>query len=409
MSGKRILLFGNDDFSLWHFRRALIEKLLSRGHSVSVLCPPGKYCALMSEMGARVIVIAMPRFIAPFRDLKVLFTLMRIMHKGRFDLVHTMTIKPNIYGTLVAALWRVPRRVSLVSGLGAMFVKQRGILELRQTFIRTLYRLAFRFCHKVWCQNADDYRRLIDDRILRPGQGIVIRGSGINPRYFCRGQVPEDAIQRLRSSLSLLPATPCVLLVAARMIRSKGVLEFLAAAHELGSRYPDWRFLLVAPFEAGNPDSVPKAFLEFKCGDNVRIIDQFQDDIRPYYELAEIVTLPSYYPEGVPRSLLEAMAFSRPIVTTDMPGCKETVEANQNGFLIPPRDSNALADALETLMSDASLRRRMGDNSRLMVEREFSEERVVLRVLVELYGFPVEESREEGVGDAREALIGVRS
>jgi len=174
-------------------------------------------------------------------------------------------------------------------------------------------------------------------------------------------------------------------MVAARLIWSKGVREFIEASKILKSVYPDWIFLMVCPQDPGSPDSVPKEYIDNHHSDNLIVIDCFRDDIKDIIALADIMVLVSYYREGVPRTLLEALSMSKPIIASNSVGCKEVVEEGKNGFLVPVKDANQLAEKLKILMGDEKKRQVLGEYSREIAKNYFDETIVIGRVLKELY------------------------
>lgn len=384
MSKTKIALVGNDDFSIWHFRRALIGELVRRNYDVSIVVPVGAYFEKLSSTGARCIGMPMQRFMSPLHDLWLFFRLLRLFKRERFGIVHTMTIKPNIYATLAAALCGVPERYCLISGLGFMFAGKTAHPSLRQRIARQLYRIGLQRCTRAAFQNPDDKDFFVKQRLVPAERAIVILGSGVDTNAFSRDTVSEPDISELKKKLGLDDRSKCVVLVAARMIWSKGIREFVEAAAALKETFPVWRFILVAPRERGTPDEVPENYFT-KLPENLIVVDEFQHEIKLFLALSDIAVLPSYYPEGVPRSLLEAMSFSCPVITTDMPGCRETVEEGKNGFLIPPKDTGALIDRLTVLMAAPELRSRMGSHSRRLVNEKFSETGVVRQIFENLY------------------------
>ncbi len=381
----KIALIGNDDFSMWHFRRGLIHELGKRGHEVCLLMPSGAFFKKFEDEGIRCIPLALKRFMNPASDVLLLLRLVRILKRERFDLVHTMTIKPNIYGTLAATFAGIPRRVCLISGLGFMFANGAAAPSLSQRVARLLYRLSLKFCSAAAFQNRDDLELFVSKALIERDKAILILSSGVNTDQFSRARATERDLDNARRLLSIEPGNLCVTLIAARLIWSKGVAEFVSAARALAADFPLWRFILVAPRDDASPDSVSREFLSSNPPPNLRVIDVFQTDILPLQALSDIAVLPSFYPEGVPRSLLEALSLGVPVITTNTPGCRETVIEGKNGFLVPPRDAEALARKLAELMKSAELRKSFGRESRILAEGRFSEQRVVEETLTKLY------------------------
>lgn len=387
----KIALILNDDFSMWHFRGGLIKALVSRGMDVCVIVPPGPYVSKLEEIGARCLPIAMNRFITPFQDLKLLSQLYRVFKSEQFDLVHNMTIKPNIFGTVAAKLAGIPRIVCLVSGIGYVFSDELN--SIRNKIIRViaifLYRVSLGISHKTWFQNQDDLDFFIEQKIITPDKGIVIRSGGINLHEFSPSSVNSELLERLRTELHLDVDCKCVVMVAARLIWSKGVREFIEASNLLKSAYPDWIFLMICPQDPGSPDSVPKEYIDTHRSENLIVIDYFRDDIKNLIALADIMVLVSYYREGVPRTLLEGLSMSKPIIASNSVGCKEVVEEERNGFLVPVKNSNKLAEKLKILMDDENKRQLFGKHSREIAKKYFDETLVINRVLKELYEYEI--------------------
>jgi len=333
----------------------------------------------------------MDRFISPVNDLLLFPRLFWTLKKGQFDLVHNMSIKPNIYGTIAAKMAGVKKVVCLLSGTGFAFAEFPGIKhKLLRGLVMLLYKFSLRMSDKVWFQNPDDFGYFIRNRILQFSKGVVIRGSGVDMEEYSQGSVSDKERSMLRKELCIPDESHCVLMVVARMIKSKGIYEFLESVTILREKYPGWYFILVAPTDEGTPDAVPKEYIEqFENIESIRIIKTFRHDIKVFEAISDIMVLPSFYPEGVPRVLIEGLAMSMPLVTTDRPGCRETVEDGKNGLLIPVKNKKALVDALDILMNNESKRVDFGRYSRLKAETEFGEKIVLSRVISELYGLPV--------------------
>lgn len=382
----KVALVGNDDFSVWHFRGGLIRALVSRGVDVSVIVPAGNYRVAIESLGARCLNVPMSRFVTPASDVLLTWRLFRVFRRERFDIVHNMTVKPNIFGTFAAWAAGVRRRVCLVSGLGFVFAERASLRgRFVRAVVRTLYRTASKLSDKTWFQNPDDFDQFVAERLIPREKGVVIRSSGVNLDTFHAGVVPSESLSALREEFGVPTGNRWVLMVAARLVWSKGVREFVEAAHRLRGVHPDWTFVMVAPPDPGSPDAVPRSWIDENQSENLIVVDRFRDDIQRFLASSDVVVLASYYREGVPRSLLEGMAMSKPIVTCDSVGCREVVEHGRNGFLIPVRDSHALAARLDELMRDERLREAFGRESLAMATELFDERLVVREVLSQLY------------------------
>ena len=280
-----------------------------------------------------------------------------------------------------------PRCVCLVSGLGSVFGENRSFLgAFRQAIVTALYRLALRVSDKTWFQNPDDCQICIERNIIRECKSLVIKSGGINLQEYSPTSVQSEQIAELKAQLGVPTDSKCVVMIAARMIWSKGVAEFIHAAHSLKKYFPEWHFVMLTPEDTESDESVPRSYIEKHTSDNLVVVDCFRPDVKVFTAMADILVLPSYYREGVPRSLLEGMALKKPLVTTDSPGCREVVRDGHNGFLTPPKDKAALVEKIEILLNDADKRILFGINSREFARNTFSEEIVVGRVISELYG-----------------------
>jgi glycosyltransferase involved in cell wall biosynthesis len=397
----RIALVLNDNFSMWHFRKGLIRTLCQEGHDVFTVTPDGPFVKQLESLGAKHRSVPMNRFVGPLADVAMVWHLFWTFRRERIDLVHNMTVKPTIYGAVAARLAGVPKTVALVSGIGLPFMDgggwRRRALRIAVT---AMYRLAFALTDKVWFQNPDDVSFFVSLGLLSHEKTVLIRGSGVNVDEFDAAMVDAEALTGLRRELGIGPDTTTLMMVVARLIWSKGIKEFVETAALLVEECPDARFCLVGPFDPGHPDAIPFEYLEKMKSRNLFIHTKFRQDVRELLAVADIVVLPSYFREGVPRVLLEALSLGKPIVTTDHPGCRETVDNGINGWLVAPRDSKALAGSLIPLIADGDMRRRFGQSSRRKAEREFDEHDVVGGVLTRLYGLDARQVPQANVHSA---------
>ena len=377
----KIALVNNRDFTLWQFRRGLIRRLAELGHEVVVVSPTGPYVGRLEGLGARHRAVAVRPYVDPVGDAAFVGRLARVYHEEGVELAHHITIKPNVLGSFAARLAGVGRMVGLVAGLGDLFGERAGWkgAAVREGAL-ALYRAAFALNHRVWFQNPDDLELFVGRRVVPRRKAVLIRGSGVDLGEYSPEAVGPERMMELRRELGLAEGRP-VVLMASRANRSKGVGEFIEAA---GRVKTDAQFLLAGGAEWGR-DAVTEAELESRRSARFRWIG-FRSDVRELLALADVVALPSYYREGVPRVLLEALAMGKPVVTTSTPGCREVVEEGVNGYLVAPRDAAALASAVERLLEDRGRREAFGRRSREKAEREFDEEVVVERVIREVYG-----------------------
>jgi N,N'-diacetylbacillosaminyl-diphospho-undecaprenol alpha-1,3-N-acetylgalactosaminyltransferase len=379
-----------DAFTAWQFHRPWLLALRDRGVDVSVISAPvhSGDVESITHAGITHIPVAFERFISPAADLRFLARLYAILRERRFDYVHSLNLKCFIYGSLVAFAARVPRILGAVEGLGFAYtdpVGLRGRLLVR--VMDMLSQLACTLSDKVWFVNSDDLGAFVSRGIIPQSKAVLIRSVGVDVADFSTTSIDPETLDVLKGELCTRSTTSVVTMVAARAVWSKGVREFVEACEQLVRQHPHTRFLLLAPLESGSLQAVPAEYLAAaqRRNPNLRWLSTFRRDVREILALTDVFTLPSYYREGVPKVLLEAMAMGKPIVTTDNVGCREVVEDGVNGILVPVRDSVALAAALDKLLAEPAARRAYGIRSREKVLREFADSVVTQRVLGELY------------------------
>lgn len=377
MSSIKIYLLAQDAISVYWFRRPLIRDLVKAGAEVHVLLPDPEAAQVpaIKATGARVRFAPVRNTsLNPLGDLRTLWFYWQTFRKERPGVVFSYAAKTNIWGMIAAALAGVPRRVAMVEGLGFAFTPSSdGRLTFKQRTIggvlTTLYRVAFKCAHKVGLLNPDDFQELRKWTGLPKYKAVMIGGIG----------VPLDEWPEQPPYLR-----PITFTLVARMLREKGVLEFVAAARRIKANYPEVRFVLVGGLHP-NPGSIQKEEIESWVREGVVEWAGQVADVRPWLAQTSVFVLPSYYREGVPRSTQEAMAMARPVITTDAPGCRETVMDGVNGFLIPPRDVDALVAAVERFIANPNLIRSMGTESRRLAEERF-DVRVVNQRLMQILG-----------------------
>jgi glycosyltransferase involved in cell wall biosynthesis len=306
------------------------------------------------------------RGLNPFRELLVLANLWRIYRREQPDIVHQVALKPVLYGALAAWFTGCGKVVNALAGLGFIFVSGRK----RARLLRPLVRVALRWLldrpgSRLVLQNRDDVEQFTQEKLADPKKIILIRGSGVDLARFAP---------------VLEPPGPLVVMLASRLLWDKGVGEFVEAARRLRNQGATARFVLVGDGDSENPATIPRRQLDaWKEAGDIEWWGR-RDDMPQTLGMAHIVCLPSYR-EGLPKVLLEAAAIERPMVATDVPGCREIVRPGENGILVPVRDAGALAAAIEKMLRDKAMRRRMGKAGRMLVEKEFAQEIVITRTL----------------------------
>ena len=362
----RVALVINTSWNIWNFRRGLVRALQAAGHEVLAIAPPDAYSGrLETELGCRYVPIMMEnKGTNPLRDLQLTRRFVAVYRRERPDVVLHFTIKPNIYGTLAARLAGVPS-INNVSGLGTVFIVENLVSRVA----RGLYRLAFRFPRKVFFQNNDDRELFIRYGLIRPALTGLVPGSGVDLMRFC----PQPA---------QLSGGAFTFLMVARVLYEKGIVEYLEAARqvraELGAGV---QFQLLGSLDEAGGVGMPRAtFEQWLAEGHVHYLGT-SDNVAEHLHRADCVVLPSYR-EGTPKTLLEAAACGKPLVTTDVPGCRETVQHGLNGYLCQVRSTADLAAKLLAVAQLPPARlAAMGAASRQLAEEKFDEQLVLQQYL----------------------------
>lgn len=372
MSARRCLLFvvNNPAFFMSH-RVPVALAAQKAGYDVHVATMDGPAVADIQALGMTHHAIPMTRSGKhPLQELGTLLALIRLFRRLRPEVVHLVTIKPVLYGGIAARLTRVPSMVAAISGLGFVFLSHSLKMRMVRAVVARLYRIALGHPNsRVIFQNANDRDLLKSLGAVRDDQVVIIRGAGVDLQAYTPSPEP--------------PAPPVVVTMVARLLRDKGVQEFVQAARLLRERGVPVRMQLVGGLDAGNPTSATQADVDaWQREGCVQALGE-RTDVAALYAASHIAVLPSYR-EGLPKSLIEAAACGRAVVTTDVPGCRDAIEPGVTGLLVPVRDAKALADAIARLAGDADLRQSMGAAGRALAEREFDIDQVA-RTHVALY------------------------
>ena len=391
--GLRIAIVCPDDISIVLFCKGIIQAFQANGaNRIYVISDilrqdaDGRYAATIRSWGVDHIPLEFYRFFNPLRDLRYTISLFRIFRNEKVDFVMNISTKPNIFGTIAARCANVQKITSSVWGMGAAFVEShRAKMKLLNGTLQFLYWIAFRLNTKVWFTNETDYNYFLLHGVLPKRKGLLTKNY-VSTDDYAPLSVSEEQVSGLRQTLGLKSSDRVVIMVG-RMSWAKGVKEFVDAAAILENKLPHVKFILVGPMDEGSPDSIPERYLrESEKNENFRWIG-FRNDVKELYAISELAVLPSYYREGgFPRGLTEPMSMGKPIITTDSVHCKGTVEEGKNGYLVPIKDSKALANAIEKLMVDEDKRREFGLYSRKKAVKEFDEKVIVPKVINEFLG-----------------------
>lgn len=358
----KILFIANSAWSLYNFRQSLILRLIDEGHEVVMLAPKDDFTDRLRGLGCECIALPMDnKGTSVLRELGLLIRIRKALKAIQPDVVLGYTIKCNIYTALVA-----PRTMPLipnVTGLGTAFLST-GFLN---TVVKILYRIAFRGPRVVFFQNTDDKNLFVEKKLVRESQAHLLPGSGVDLKYFPATDMPQtDTVQ---------------FILVARMLWDKGVGEFVEAAKEIHKDLPTARFLLLGPSDVENRTAISAETLLGWHADGVVEYIGPTDDVRPHIAAADCIVLPSYR-EGTPRSLLEAGAMARPIITTDTPGCRDVVANGVTGFLCEVKNAKSLEEAMRKFLSlSPSERERMGRRGRQKIETEYDQKIVIKKYL----------------------------
>ena len=362
-----LLFLVTEDWYFWSHRLALARAARDSGWRITVATRVQAHRARIEAEGFRVVALPWRRGGGSrLAELQALWRIYRLMRRERPDLVHLIALKCIIYGGLAARLAGIRARVSTVAGLGYGFTSK----SLKSLLFRPVLRLALRLAmggpgSLVTVQNPDD-RRVLADGIVSADRMVLIRGSGVDVERFAPAPEPDG-----------VP----VVAMACRLVRDKGVTVVVEAARRLKAAGVAVRFRLAGALDPENRDAHTRDELQGWVAEGLVEWDGPVDDVPGLWRASHIAVYPSVYGEGIPKTLLEAAACGKPIVTTDMPGCRETVDDGISGFLVPPGDAEAVADRLRRLIEDPDLRRRMGEAARAKALAEFADARIVAETL----------------------------
>ncbi|HEX4492975.1 MAG TPA: glycosyltransferase family 4 protein [Acidimicrobiia bacterium] len=365
----RVVVIGGWAPSLVRFRGPLLAAMVARGHDVIAMAADGSDVVTrqLAELGVRFEPIALARTgIDPIEDTRAFAALVRTLRAHRPDLVFGYTIKPIVYGSLAASVAGVPWRAAMITGLGYALATPRTAKQRAVAVVaRSLYRAALARCQAVFVQNADDLAELRARHVLASTAPVtMVRGSGVDLEHYAKAPLPDG--------------DPTFLFLG-RLLHDKGIGEYVAAAARVRERHPQARFRVVGWLDS-NPECVRRDELDRWCAAGLIDYRGPTEDVRPHLRDAHVVVLPSYR-EGTPRSVLEAMSTGRAVITTDAPGCRDTIVDGVSGLLVPVRDPGALARAALRLVESRALVERLAAGARARVESLYDARQVASQML----------------------------
>jgi glycosyltransferase involved in cell wall biosynthesis len=378
----KIAYVGGPDLSL---RIPIIKLLRSSGYHIYGIGSNSSEKKLFNNNGILYVYYPLKRRFSIISELKSFLNLYTIFKRERFSIVHAFDTKPTIIARIAAKLAKTPIIIGTITGLGSLF-SEPNILNM---IIRRIYIIAQKFACKLSdmtiFQNEDDRDFFIENKISNRSKVDIIRGSGVDSKRFSSDAIDMKHIQKLKKELCI--GSNLIVTMVGRLVRYKGVKEYLETAKLLKNNYGDVAFLLVGPQDK-TLASFPMEELS-RYSQDVKYIGA-RSDVREILSLSDIVVLPSYYREGIPRILLEAASMGKPIIATNIPGCMEVVENGKNGFLVPPRSTQTLAEAIKKLILNEEMRREMGVASRKIAVEKF-ELNIVLDKTSNIYNKLLEE------------------
>lgn len=368
----RIGIVINSAWNIYNFRKGLVESFIKDGHSVIAIAPSDEFVVNLENLGCEFVAVEMAsKGTNPAQDLKLIWKLYKTYKENKLDIVLHFTIKPTIYGTFAAKLLNIPS-INNVTGLGTVFIRQ----NLTSKIAHLLYRLAFKFPKKILFQNKDDKKLFLDSSLVKEEITDLVPGSGVDTVHFVSKK--EEKINfGQRDELLEIDEKPFVFLLIARLLYDKGILEYIEAVRILREKNPTVQFQLLGKIDTDKGLGISKEIVEKWQKEGLITYLGRVNDVRHLIDKADCVVLPSYR-EGTPRTLLEAASMSKPLIATDVAGCREVVEHDVNGFLCLPKNAQDLANKMQLLLLSSKERlAEMGAASRQIAVNKFDQSLVI--------------------------------
>jgi N,N'-diacetylbacillosaminyl-diphospho-undecaprenol alpha-1,3-N-acetylgalactosaminyltransferase len=379
----KICFFANSDFYLYNFRFNLLKELKKSNWEVFVCCPETKvfFKEEFKNAGIIFLPISIKRGMGSiFDNYKYFQQVKKICRTNRFDLCHNFTPKVSILGSWAQKKAGIKNIVCSVSGLGYVYASSKFSHKILRIILNKAYKIVFSFCKKVIFQNPDDLEFFLKKKIIIKRKAELIMGSGVDCNYFQKERADISEAEAIKRQLGLNGEILVVMI--SRLLWQKGVREFVGASEKL--RNSQIKFVLVGPIDKENPDFVPsKNISEWEEKGLIQYLGE-RKDIREVLFASDIFVLPSYYQEGVPKVLLEAASMEKPLVAADNVGIREVIEEGINGFLVRPKKSQDLSEAILKLAENPGLRQRFGQTGRQKILQQFSDE-IVINKTREIY------------------------
>jgi len=360
---KTITICSNTSWYLYNFRMGLIRTLQEQGYRIVLIAPKDDYSPRLEGLGYKHYHIDIDnKGTNPIEDTKLLYQFYQLFKTIKPDMVLIYTIKPNIYGGIVSKILNIPT-INVIAGLGTVFLND----NLSSQIARWLYKVSFNR-NRVLFENEDDCKEFLAKNLVKKSQTKLIPGSGINTEAFQPKHSPSNSKN-------------LVFLLIARLIKDKGVVEYIEAIKSIRTKYPTVQFKILGSYYFGNPSSISEDEVKGWIDDGIIEYLGYTDAVLEEIEKADCIVLPSYR-EGLSRVLLEGASMSKPIITTNVTGCRDVVDDGENGYLVPPKDSKSLAIAIEKMIALSDEERIvMGQKGRIKVIKEFDEKIVIKHYL----------------------------
>ena len=362
---RKIIISSNTSWSIYNFRLNLIRALKDKGYKVVIVAPYDKYADILKQEFEYFNIFINSKGTNPVEDLKTLWQYYRIYKKIKPQIIFHYTIKPNIYGTIAAKFVNIPS-IAITTGLGYAFINENIVSKI----VKMMYKFSLRYAYQVWFLNRDDENVFIENNIINKEKSFVLPGEGIDSQKFKPFKVErKDNIFRF--------------LLIARMLWDKGIGEYVEAAKIVKQKYKNVEFLLLGPIGVDNPTAISKEQIQKWVNEGIVKYLGVTDDVRNEIAKADCIVLPSYR-EGTSRVLLESAAMAKPIITTNVPGCKEVVDDGANGYLCKVKDAKDLADKMEKMINLSEKERiQMEKAGREKIIKEF-DEKIIIEKYVEV-------------------------
>lgn len=344
----KIMVISPKNKTVFNFRGDLIKDMIAKGNQVVVTGPNRDYVDDILALGVRAF-IEVPLVkdnTSVLGDLRYYRLLKRKIKEEKPDLVFSYTIKPVVYGSMAAKAAGVKNIYAMITGLGRVYTSDSLKTRVIRLITKVLYKTAFRGCKKVIFQNQDDLKQFVDDEFLPKEKAVHVNGSGVNMERFKQTELPNEP----------------VFLMVGRIIREKGVLEYCEAAREVKKDYPSVRFILLGGFDSSIGALQKEDIDGFIQDGSIEFPGEVKDPV-PFYEACSVFVLPTYYREGLPRTILEAMACGRPVITTDWPGCRDAVLDGETGYLVEPKHTEKLTMRIKEMIENPDLISEMAKES----------------------------------------------